>query len=259
MPKSKRNKLVTLSKVKKKTKAWKEGTITTVRKAIDEYPSIYVLRYQNMRNDKFKELREELKDTSKFIFGSTKVMKVALGQDEAQEYQDGLTRVAEVLKGTVGLLFTRLPREEVMELFEKWEAVDFARAGSKATQDFSLQMGPLESPEGPLPHTVEPFLRQHKLPVKLNRGVVEIITDHTVCKAGQRLTPDQAAILRVFHVRMSSFCFKPIAHWEKEGGNFELLAGDESESEDEPEFEAEDDFGGVKVPTLPAGIVLRDS
>ena len=29
------------------------------------YPSIYVLRYRNMRNDKFKELREELKDSSK--------------------------------------------------------------------------------------------------------------------------------------------------------------------------------------------------
>lgn len=42
---------------------------------------------------------------------------MALGQDEAQEYQDGLTRVAEVLKGTVGLLFTRLPREEVGHCF----------------------------------------------------------------------------------------------------------------------------------------------
>jgi len=255
MPKSKRNKLVTLSKVKKKTKAWKEGTITTVRKAIDTYPSIYVLRYQNMRNDKFKELREELRDSSKFIFGSTKVMKVALGQGEAEEYQVGLAQVAETLKGTVGLLFTRLPREEVLGIFEKWEAVDFARAGSKATQNFSLVLGPLESPEGPLSHTVEPFLRQHKLPVKLNRGVVEIITDHTVCKVGQRLTPDQAAILRVFHIRMSSFRFTPVASWEKEGGKFELLADEESEEESE----AEEDFGGVDVPMLPAGIVLRDS
>ena len=29
------------------------------------FPAIYVLKYQNMRNDKFKELREELKDSSK--------------------------------------------------------------------------------------------------------------------------------------------------------------------------------------------------
>ena len=52
---------------------------------------------------------------------------------------------------------------------------------------------------------------------RLNRGVVELITDYNVCKAGQRLTSDQAAILRVFHVRMSSFRFTPVAHWEKEG------------------------------------------
>lgn len=65
----------------------------------------------------------------RFIFGSTKVMKVALGQSESQEYQVGLAKVAETLKGTVGLLFTKLPREEVSSssaiAFAQDKALDF--------------------------------------------------------------------------------------------------------------------------------------
>ena len=49
----------------------------------------------------------------RFIFGSTKVMKVALGQSDSEEYQIGLAEVAETLRGNVGLFFTNLAREEV--------------------------------------------------------------------------------------------------------------------------------------------------
>lgn len=55
---------------------------------------------------------------------------------------------------------------QVLDIFSDWEAVDYARAGSKAIEDFALEAGPLENPDGPLPHTIEPLLRQHKLPVK---------------------------------------------------------------------------------------------
>lgn len=58
---------------------------------------------------------------------------------------------------------------------------------------------------------------------RLNRGVVELLENHTVCKKGQKLSPDQAAILRTFQIRMSKFRMKPIAWWQKSGGIPPLL------------------------------------
>jgi mRNA turnover protein 4 len=82
---------VNVSKTKKKTKEWKEGLLTLVRNNLDRccrqvgiahvsattvpdlaprisycsFPSLYLFRYHNMRNEKFKELREALKGTSR--------------------------------------------------------------------------------------------------------------------------------------------------------------------------------------------------
>jgi mRNA turnover protein 4 len=49
---------VNLTKVKKKTREWKGALIDKVRKLCDDYPNVYVFKYRNMRNDRFKELRE---------------------------------------------------------------------------------------------------------------------------------------------------------------------------------------------------------
>lgn len=243
MPKSKRNKVVNLTKAKKKDKQWKEGLITLVRNAVEEYPSVCVFRHHNLRNELFKDLREQLKDSSKFVMGSNKVLQVALGKSAADELRPNLCRLGEALVGQVGLLFTRLSKEETVSVLGAVEHEDFARAGNPAAHDFKLTAGPLSNASGPLPHTLEPQLRKHGLPTKLNKGVVELLADTTVCAKGQPLDPNQAALLRVFGVKMATFRITPLAWWSSEGEEVEVLA--EYEGSDDEAAAADGEGSGL--------------
>jgi len=217
MPKSKRNKLVSLTKVKKKTKEWKEGLITLVHECVDKYERAYVFKYMNMRNARLKELREELQDSSRFVMGSMKVLRVALGKSAAEEYQDNLHKLGEHLTGNAGVFFTNLPAAKVTKLFDDFEDIDFARPGSKATQDFVVGEGEVQGPVGPFPHTLEPVLRRHGLPTKLDKGVIKAVSDYQVCKQGKTLSADQAALLRHFDIKMARFKMFLAAEWVKDG------------------------------------------
>ncbi|EFJ52804.1 hypothetical protein VOLCADRAFT_72439 [Volvox carteri f. nagariensis] len=236
MPKSKRNKVVSLTKVKKKDRAWKEGLLEKIRQCLDTYPTVYLFKHYNMRTERFKQLREELQDSSRFILGSTSLMQVALGRTAADEYKTGLSRLSELIKGTVGLLFTKLSHEEVQGAIESYVYEDYARVGARAAHDFALTAGPLGGPMGPLPHTLEPQLRKFGLPTKLNKGVVELLADHTVCRTGQKLDANQAGILRVFDIKMAECKLKLLAVWrsgEGEGGSGGGVVEELSEDEEE--------------------------
>ncbi|PRQ20079.1 putative ribosomal protein L10P [Rosa chinensis] len=216
MPKSKRDRPVTLSKTKRKGREHKEAVVNTIKQAAEDYNSVYVFSFENMRNLKFKEFRDQLKSTSRFFLGSNKVMQIALGRSESDEIKNGLHKVSEVLHGNAGLCFTNLPKEEVERLFNEYEEYDFARTGSIATEKVELQEGPLEQ----FSHEMEPFLRKQGMPVRLNKGVVELVADYVVCEEGKPLSPESARILRLLGSKTATFRLHLICRWSP--GEFEL-------------------------------------
>ncbi|KAL2643828.1 hypothetical protein R1flu_011415 [Riccia fluitans] len=223
MPKSKRNRVVTLSKTQKKGREHKETLVSALRKALDEYQSLYIFSFENMRNQLFKELRDKLKSSSRFFMGGNKVLQIALGKSSADEVKDNLHKASALIEGDRGVFLTNLPKEEVLKMFSDFEGRDFARTGSIATETVELPEGPLEQ----FTHDMEPFLRKQGMPVRLNKGVIELVADYTVCNEGDQVSPEASRILRVLGVQMATFTLHPVCYWSN--GEFMLLGQEEAE------------------------------
>ncbi|CAG9796712.1 unnamed protein product [Diatraea saccharalis] len=235
MPKSKRDKKVSLTKTNKKGLILKQKTIEEIRNSLSKYEHVFLFTVDNMRNTKLKDLRADWKD-SRFFFGKNKIMAVALGRTKSDEVEDQLNLLSKRLKGQCGLLMTNRDVLDVLQWFKSYRATEFARSGFLATEDVILKAGPLKD----FSHTIEPHLRRLGLPTSLEKGVINLIKEYKVCKKGSSLTPEQASILKLLGIQMAQFKLVIKCHWTK-GKGFHKDLDIQSDSEDNEENVLEDE------------------
>jgi mRNA turnover protein 4 len=218
MPKSKRDKVVHLTKTDKKGTVLKERLINDVREQVDEYARAFIFDVENMRNTKLKEVRDDWR-TSRMFLGKNKVIQIALGRTPEDEHRPGLAKFARALTGTRGVLFTNSSLKDAQKYFAALSASAHARSGFVAEFDFKLEKGFLEGQ----PFSMEPSLRKLGMPVRLNDGRVELLTECVVCKKGDVLTPEQCNLLKIFGVEMATFRMQLICQWSNDGKVTDLM------------------------------------
>lgn len=229
MPKSQRQRVVALTNVKKKGKALKEKLVQQIQESFQNFQRIMVFSCENMRNTQLKTVREDLKPSRMFL-GKNKVMIYALTSliDESDPKSKNLPALTEHIRGNCGLLFTNEKPDTIIEKLGECRVPHFARSGFIATQDFTLNQGPL--PE--VPFSMEPLFRKLGLPTRLDKGIVELMGDVAVCKVGDTLSPEQCKILQHFGVMMAEF--RVLVHCVFENGKL-------TEYEPHPENAGEED------------------
>lgn len=215
MPRSKRQKVVNLTSVKKKGREAKDGLIEQVQSALDQYKNSYVVSFENMRAGPFKNLQRDMREDSKFFLGKNKVMGVGLGRNPEEEHGDNSHILNKYLHGQVCMLFSNLKKEAILDCFKEKEVEDFATAGTAATYTVHLAKG-TESLEG-FGHSIEPHLRTLGLPTKLNFQKIELLADVFVCREGQILNVEQAKILKLLGHKMGTFKLKILCHRSEKG------------------------------------------
>lgn len=213
--------LVSLTKTDRKGLTWKQQIIEDIRRCVEKYPNIFVFQVQNMRNNLLKDLRQEWKQNSRFVFGKNRIMQIALGRSQAEETEKDLHKLSKRLTGQVGLLFTEKTKKDVLDWAEKYWAVEYARSGFVATETVILKEGPLEE----FSHSMEPHLRSLGMPTLLKKGVVTLYSDYIVCEEGKTLSPEQARILKLCSKPMAKFQLTIKCSWSKSDG-FQLYVED---------------------------------
>ncbi len=110
-----------------------------MRSLVTQYTFIYVINFENSRNTRLTELRQELPD-SVFLFGKNKVVMVAFGRDKTTQLKPGLQKLNKHIKGQCALLFTDRELDDIREVFNQFRSQDYARPGSVAAQTVSCKL-----------------------------------------------------------------------------------------------------------------------
>jgi mRNA turnover protein 4 len=223
--------------------------VQDVRDSIDEHDHLFLFSYENMRSNKFKDIRMHFRPTtattddnnkmmdegvddddddtkvvvpSRVMLGKNKLLQIALGKTPEDEYADNLRHVSKHISASVGLLFTSKPKDEVMQYFDNLVEPDFARAGTIAPRDVIITNDMLSNHPVSM---VEQQFRKQGLPVKVDNGKIVLLDDqkeYKLCTEGEKLSPEKCKILSHFGIKVSEFRVKLICHWSQ--GEFEDLA-----------------------------------
>ncbi|TFK74829.1 hypothetical protein BDN72DRAFT_832941 [Pluteus cervinus] len=247
MPKSRRSKLVSLTKVAKKTREHKGALMQELQVNADKWKYCWIFEVGSMRNAHLKTVRKLWKDSARIFFGKSAVMAKALGLTPEEERKPGLHRLAKQIRGQVGILFTDTEPQETIEWFADFKQPDFARTGNVATRTVVLPIGPVmrqhSDPPEPFPHNEEPQLRKLGLTTYMEKGVPTLRTAHKVCEKGKQVTPEQAQLLKLIGIKMVEFRVGLIARWDSESGEVVQTEGSgiSAEEKDEDAAGSDDD------------------
>lgn len=209
MPKSKRSKVIPLTKTQAKTREDKDKLIERIRDSLDLYSDVYIFRLHNVRTNILQQIREERSGDSRIFLGNNKLMMIAIGRDAESSQRPELYKLSAYLTGLCGILCTNLSKKEVKEYFSSVGAPVYARTGQTVAEQLVLKAGPLPQ----FPHSMFDHLAKLGLAIKLDRGVIVLLQETTVCEAGDTLSAEAAQLLKLFGVQSAEFKIELAAHW----------------------------------------------
>jgi len=218
MPKSRKKKQrIYLTETQKKTRETKTKTIANIQECLSKYTYIWRIKPEDMRNIYLQQIRVDWKDKGRLFFTKNKLILKALGSNEQDEQATNLSKFSEELVGKGGILFTDEPADNVRSYFSKTQFDDYARAGGFVDEDIVIPAGRIRyhNTGEYVVSTQKQMLESLGMSIKLEQGFLVLDQDYTICKYGDKLTVEQAHLLKQLMFKLAIIRLIPTHYYDK--------------------------------------------
>jgi len=184
------------SKAKKKQEFFEK-----LRVNLEGYSKLLVVGADNVGSQLFQRIRQALRGHAVIQMGKNTIIRKILR--EITESHPQYESLIPLIKGNVGLVFTKGDLNFVRSKLVEFRVGAPAKAGTIAPNDVIV----LKGPTGMEP-TQTSFLQALNIASKINRGQVEIINDVFLIKAGDKVGQSEATLLGKLNIKPFSYGLK---------------------------------------------------
>lgn len=117
MPKSKRNKIVHLTQVKKKGKDHKEDLMKQLEEYVAKFKRVYIFDFEQAKSDRIMNLRLKLKDIGRIFSGKNSLVSLTLKTIGTRTNTD-FDELSKQVAGHRGLLFTDVECSKLLSILD---------------------------------------------------------------------------------------------------------------------------------------------
>ena len=177
----------------KKIPEWKKEEVKDIVRLINEYPIFGVVDMENLPALQLQRMRIKLKDMLNLKMTKKRLIKIALGQLKDKPNMD---KVVESMRGMPALIFTKENPFKLYKTLAANKSKAPAKPGQTAPNDIVIPAGPTQFTPGPIISE----LAQAGIKTKVEEGKLTVISDVTVAKEGEKISPKVADLLSRFGI-----------------------------------------------------------
>ncbi|EFC42250.1 predicted protein [Naegleria gruberi] len=182
----------------------KEQYVESFINMLDKYTKIIFVEANNVRSKQMADIRVGLRGKGELLMGKNTLMKKAIKvlTSAPEKYKSlaaqaaNIAKIADLLKGNVGLVFTNNDLNEVKDVILSYKVGAPAKQGAISPVKVVIQ--PANTGLEP---TKTSFFQALNINTKITKGTVEIIKEHILLNPGDKVGSSEAALLQLLNIK----------------------------------------------------------